>query len=68
METKYVNIDTQCIKFLVAQAQKAETISKFLAVTAAAKLLQSCPALYDPMDHSLPGTSVCGILQARILE
>ena len=68
VETKYVNIDTQCIKFLVAQAQKAETISKFLAVTAAAKLLQSCPALYDPMDHSLPGTSVCGILQARILE
>ena len=33
-----------------------------------AKLLQSCPTLYDPMDCSLPGTSVHGILQARILE
>ena len=33
-----------------------------------AKLLQSCPALCDPMDHSPPGSSVHGILQARILE
>ena len=30
--------------------------------------LQSCPTLCDPMDHSPPGTSVHGILQARILE
>ena len=29
---------------------------------------QSCPTLFDPMDHSLPGSSVRGILQARILE
>ena len=28
----------------------------------------SCPTLWDPMDWSLPGFSVCGILQARILE
>ena len=33
-----------------------------------AKLLQSCPTLSDPMDCSLPGFSVHGILQARILE
>ena len=33
-----------------------------------AKLLQSCPALCDPIDYSLPGSSVHGILQARILE
>ena len=32
------------------------------------KLLQSCPTLCDPMDYSLPGSSVHGILQARILE
>ena len=30
--------------------------------------LQSCPALCNPMDCSLPGFSVHGILQARILE
>ena len=29
---------------------------------------QSCPTLYDPRDCSLPGSSICGILQARILE
>ena len=29
---------------------------------------QLCPALCDPMDCSLPGSSVHGILQARILE
>ena len=33
-----------------------------------AKLLQLCPTLCDPMDCSLPGCSVHGILQARILE
>ena len=32
------------------------------------KLRQSCPTLCDPVDCSLPGSSVCGILQARILE
>ena len=34
----------------------------------AAKSLQSCPTLCDPMDCSLPGSPVHGILQARILE
>ena len=33
-----------------------------------AKLLQSCPALCNTMVCSLPGSSVRGILQARILE
>ena len=33
-----------------------------------AKSLQSCLTLCDPMDCSLPGSSVLGILQARILE
>ena len=36
--------------------------------TAAAKSLQLCPTLCDPMDCSLPGFSVPGILQARTLE
>ena len=33
-----------------------------------AKLLQSCLTLRDPMDSSPPGSSVPGILQARVLE
>ena len=36
--------------------------------TAAAKLLQSCLTLCDPMDCSTPASSVHGILQARTLE
>ena len=38
------------------------------AAAAAAKLLQSCPTLCDPIDRSPPGFPVPGILQARILE
>ena len=34
----------------------------------AAKSLQSCPTLCDPIDGSPPGSSVPGILQARTLE
>ena len=33
-----------------------------------AKSLQSCPTLCDPIDGSPPGSTVPGILQARILE
>ena len=38
------------------------------AAAAAAKSLQSCPTLCDPIDGSPPGSSVPGILQARTLE
>ena len=38
------------------------------AAAAAAKLLQSCPTLCDPIDSSPPGSAVPGILQARTLE
>ena len=29
---------------------------------------QLCPTIYDPMDYSLPSSSLHGILQARVLE
>ena len=32
------------------------------------KVAQSCPTLCDPTDYSLPGSSVHGIFQARVLE
>ena len=42
---------------------------QLLSACVHAKLLQSCPTLCNPMDCSLPGSSVHGILlQARILE
>ena len=37
-------------------------------IAAAAKSLQSCPTLCDPIDGSPPGPTVPGILQARTLE
>ena len=32
------------------------------------EVTQSCPTLSDPMDCSLPGSSIQGIFQARVLE
>ena len=43
-------------------------LNKKAAAAAAAKLLQSCPTLCDPIDSSPPGSAIPGILQARILE
>ena len=43
-------------------------VSIGLNAAACSKLLQSYPTLCNPMDYSLPGSSVHGILQARILE
>ena len=44
------------------------TTGKTIPLTAAAKLLQLCPTLCDPIDGSPPGSPIPGILQARILE
>ena len=38
------------------------------SIAAAAKSLQSCPTLCDPIDGSPPGSPVPGVLQARTLE
>ena len=44
------------------------SLAKTEAAAAAAKSLQSCPTLRDPIDGSPPGSPVPGILQARTLE
>ena len=44
------------------------TAIRVLAAAAAAKLLQSCLTLCDPIDSSPPGPTIPGILQARTLE
>ena len=43
-------------------------VSLLSSSAAAAKSLQSCPTVCDPIDSSLPGCPVPGILQARTLE
>jgi len=54
-------------------ASITDSLNKYLssimnAAAAAAKSLQSCPTLCDPIDGSPPGSPVPGILQARTLE
>ena len=56
----------QKIRFLFpSQIQKS---NQMIFHAAAAKSLQSCPTLCDPIDGSPPGSPVPGILQARTLE
>ena len=45
-----------------------DTVLLTAAAAAAAKSLQSCPTLCDPIDGSPPGSPIPGILQARALE
>ena len=55
------------IQSRVSQKQKKKQIS-YINAAAAAKSIQSCPTLCDPMDGSPPGSPVPGILQTRTLE
>ena len=53
--------------FLPGESQGQRSLVGY-SPTAAAKSVQSCLTLCDPIDGSPPGSSVPGILQARILE
>ena len=61
IQTTGDNIDTLGEK-------RIQTEIYLLTAAAAAKSLQSCPTLCDPIDGSPPGSPVPGILQARTLE
>ena len=50
------------------QLKRLSMLSMQCVYVNAAKSLQSCPTLSDPTDCSLPGSSVHGIFQARVLE
>ena len=72
LKLKQKNTHTRMIK--KAQKKRNERYGK-VCVCACARMwvsacgcTQSCPTLCDPTDGSLPGSSVHGILQARILE
>ena len=41
---------------------------QFMKMKSESEVAQSCPTLSDPMDCSLPGSSIHGIFQARVLE
>ena len=68
--TEKLATNTLCVSKMSIELEVRTLESKFkiAAAAAAAKLLQSCPTLCDPIDGSPPGFSVPGILRARTLE
>ena len=50
------------------ESLKRQKLSLHIGPSSSAQLLQSCPTLGDPINGDQPGSSVPGILQARILE
>ena len=54
--------------YLLKSDWKTPSFTIYLFLAAAAKLLQLCPTLCDPIVGSPPGSPVPGILQARTLE
>ena len=52
----------------MSKSQSIEEMTKIILMCVYAKLLQSCLTLCNSMDYNLLGSSVHGILQARILE
>ena len=56
------------LTLLVGMQTSTATMENSVAAAAAAKSLQWCPTLCDPIDDSPPGSPVPGILQAKTLE
>ena len=57
-----------CLFFFLILCPVLRTEESESCSAAAAKSLQSCPTLCDPIDGSPPGSPIPGILQARTLE
>ena len=57
-----------CVPWLHSSFAQPSHVAVWDAAATAAKSLQSCPTLCDPIDGSPPGPTVPGILQARTLE
>ena len=61
-------VHVKAIQNMATYKPRREALDETNPAAAAAKSLQSCPTLCDPTDGSPLGSSVPGILQARILE
>ena len=66
MEKTWIDIFPKMINRCLEAYEKM--VNKLIIVAAAAKSLQSCPTLCDPIDSSPPASPIPGILQARTLE
>ena len=72
LSNKY-QVDVLCARYhplcwKYGRKQNESCIVVWTAAAAAAKSLQSCPTLCNPIDGGPPGSPIPGILQARILE
>ena len=62
-------MDKKAWRAVVHGVAKSRTwLSDWTELKGESEVAQSCPTLWDPMDYSLPGSSLHGILQARVLE
>ena len=70
LQYQFKSINSSVLSFLHSKlSHPYMTTGKTIPLTAAAaKLLQSCPTLCDPIDGSPPGSPIPGTLQARTLE
>ena len=68
MFTKLIALYKLLRSFLHQQKEASASVLASSCTAAAAKSLQSCPTLCDPIDVSPPDSPVPGILQARTLE
>jgi len=62
----YLNVGINRLEYYVSCS--SYLIVAAAAAVAAAKSLQSCPTLCDPINGSPPGSPIPGILQARVLD
>ena len=69
MNAVYISLDILCHCFSLGMKWKL-TFSSPVATAEVkwSEVAQSCPTLCSPVDYSLPGSSIHGIFQARILE
>ena len=68
LPTKWATVNQQPVNSPILPLVSAAESPFLFPAAAAAKSLQSCPTLCNPIDGSPPGSPVYGILQARILE
>ena len=65
---EYWTLMMKCSYQIERKIERKFVGNKVLNPVVRAQLLQLCPTLCDPMDHSLPGSSVHRVFQAKILE
>ena len=63
-----ISINLRYADDITLMAESEELKSLLMKVKRESEIAQSCPTLIDPMDCSLPGASIHGIFQARVLE